>query len=160
MLPHATWPALAAGNSVDDIHQLCDYAHRYGVRVYVTVNTLIYEDEIDKAYQLMKQLAEAKVDALLVQDMAAIELVARVRRELGYAPALHASTQCDTRSAGKVRWLQQQGFSRAVLARELSLDEIPWRALCELFRCLLRLAALLRPFGQPGRLCSVLPYEV
>ena len=115
---------VAAGNSVDDIHQLCDYAHRYGVRVYVTVNTLIYEDEIDKAYQLMKQLAEAKVDALLVQDMAAIELVARVRRELGYAPALHASTQCDTRSAGKVRWLQQQGFSRAVLARELSLDEI------------------------------------
>ena len=86
MLPHATWPApwaavdhgadavyigasdfgarVAAGNSVDDIHQLCDYAHRYGVRVYVTVNTLIYEDEIDKAYQLMKQLAEAKVDAL------------------------------------------------------------------------------------------------
>lgn len=42
---------VAAGNSVDDIHQLCDYAHRYGVRVYVTVNTLIYEDEIDKAYQ-------------------------------------------------------------------------------------------------------------
>ena len=115
---------VAAGNSVDDIRQLCDYAHRYGVRVYVTVNTLIYEDEIDKAYQLMKQLAEAKVDALLVQDMAAIELMARVRKELGYAPALHASTQCDTRSAGKVRWLQQQGFSRAVLARELSLDEI------------------------------------
>lgn len=43
---------VAAGNSVDDIHQLCDYAHRYGVRVYVTVNTLIYEDEIDKAYQV------------------------------------------------------------------------------------------------------------
>lgn len=115
---------VAAGNSVDDIRQLCDYAHRYGVRVYVTVNTLIYEDEIDKAYQLMKQLAEAKVDALLVQDMAAIELIARVRKELGYAPALHASTQCDTRSAKKVKWLQAQGFSRAVLARELSLDEI------------------------------------
>lgn len=115
---------VAAGNSVDDIRALCDYAHRYGVSVYVTVNTLIYENELERAYQLMKQLAEAKVDALLVQDMAAIELMDRVRKELGYAPALHASTQCDTRSAKKVEWLQQQGFSRAVLARELSLDEI------------------------------------
>lgn len=115
---------VAARNSVEDIARLCDYAHSFGARIYATVNTLIYDQELDGAYALLKQLAQAGVDAVLVQDMAAIELMRRVKSELGYAPALHASTQCDVRSADKVKWLYGQGFSRVVLARELSLHEI------------------------------------
>ena len=62
----------AAGNSVDDIRQLCDYARPYGVKVYVTVNTIIYDDELDDTRRLLDELAEAGVDAILVQDMALV----------------------------------------------------------------------------------------
>ena len=111
----------AVGNSVDDIRQLCDYAHQFGARVYVTVNTIVYNDELEDTYHLLEQLAEAKADAVLVQDMAVASYV-RERPSLGLT--LHASTQTDNRTAQKVRWLTAQGFKRVVLARELSLDEI------------------------------------
>lgn len=105
----------AAGNSVDDIGQLCQYAHRFDAKVYVTLNTIIYDSEMDDTLALAEQLREAGVDALLLQDMG---LVGRV------ALPIHASTQCDTRTAEKALWLESLGFTRVVLARELSLDEI------------------------------------
>ena len=105
----------AVGNSVDDIRRLCDYGHLFGAKVYVTVNTIIYDDELEATRQLLSELQEAGVDAVLVQDMALLSM--------SQLP-LHASTQTDNRTPGKVRWLRAQGFQRAVLARELSLEEI------------------------------------
>jgi putative protease len=138
----------AAGNSVDDIAELCRYAHLFGAKVYVTINTIIYDDELDDTTTLMRQLKEVGVDAFLVQDMAPLQLppartcsLARART-VGSAPsssqtsmqaspswgrlegALHASTQTDNRTAEKVRWLRSLGFRRVVLARELSVEEI------------------------------------
>ena len=114
----------AAGNSIDDIRQLAAYAHQYGAKVYVTVNTIIYEQELSSTQSLLNELAEADVDAVLIQDMATLAMRRVTLRTIGLAPVLHASTQCDTRSAEKVQWLRDLGFKRAVLARELSLDEI------------------------------------
>lgn len=105
----------AAGNSVEDIAALCRYAHVFGARVYVTLNTIIYDSELADTLALAERLRQAGVDAILVQDMG---LVGRV------ALPLHASTQCDTRTADKALWLRSLGFSRVVLARELSADEI------------------------------------
>jgi len=105
----------AAGNSIDDIRQLCDYARPFGVKVYVTVNTILYDDELDATRQLLQDLQAAGVDAILVQDMAVLGLT-----QLKY----HASTQTDNRTPEKVRWLRDLGFSRVVLARELSVEEI------------------------------------
>lgn len=110
----------AVGNSVSDIHELCNYAHQFGAKVYVTVNTIIYENEIEETKALLRQLCQIKVDALLVQDMAILNLLPKEDS----IPALHASTQTDNRTANKVEWLQSIGFERAVLARELSLNEI------------------------------------
>lgn len=107
----------AATNSVDDIARVADYAHRFNVRVYVTLNTLIYEDELRQVEAVVSQLYDAGVDALIVQDMALLEMdIPPIQ--------LHASTQCDIRSAEKARFLQDVGFSQLVLPRELSLEEI------------------------------------
>ncbi len=115
-----------AGNSVDDIKRLCDYAHPYGVKIYVTVNTIIYDDELDDTRSLLKELLAAGVDAILVQDMAVLSLLKDIVKKSDSALriSLHASTQTDNRSSEKVRWLGNQGFSRVVLARELSSKEI------------------------------------
>lgn len=107
----------AAGNSVEDIAQLAGFAHFYGAKVYVTVNTILKDSELADAEKLIWQLYEAGADALLIQDMAVL------RMKLPPI-ALHASTQCDVRSADKVRFLAGCGFTRVVLARELSLAEI------------------------------------
>ena len=107
----------AAGNSVEDIATLTRFAHFYGAKVYVTVNTILKDSELADAEKLIWQLYEAGADALLVQDMAVLKMK--------LPPiALHASTQCDVRSADKVRFLADCGFTRVVLARELSLAEI------------------------------------
>ena len=108
----------AVGNSVADIRKLCDYAHPFGVKVYVTVNTIVYDDELETTRQLLTELSEAGADAILIQDMAVFEMM----KDLPMAA--HASTQTDNRSVEKVQWLRDLGFSRVVLARELSLDEI------------------------------------
>jgi putative protease len=107
----------AAGNPVEDITELTRFAHFYGAKVYVTVNTILKDSELPDAEKLIWQLYEAGADALLVQDMAVL------RMKLPPI-ALHASTQCDVRSVEKVRFLADCGFTRVVLARELSLDEI------------------------------------
>ncbi len=114
----------SAGNSVEDIRKLCDYAHRFGAKVYVTVNTIIYEEELGATQDLITRLAEIGVDALLVQDMATLGMRRVALQKVGHAPVLHASTQMDNRTVEKVKWLRSLGFTRAVLARELSLDEI------------------------------------
>lgn len=117
-----------AGNSTDDIAELTRYAHQFGAAVYVTVNTIVYEKELAALEHLLKQLVEMGVDAILVQDMAVLEIYKKLKAEYvarGYRmPALHVSTQTDNRSADKVKWLKENGFERVVLARELSLEEI------------------------------------
>lgn len=114
----------AAGNSLGDIKELCVYAHKFMARVYVTVNTILYDSETEATVRLIKSLADAGVDAILVQDMAIVELIRERETELVSLPALHASTQTDNRTPEKVRWLSGLGFSRVVLARELSVAEI------------------------------------
>ena len=114
----------AAGNAVEDIAALCEYAHTFRARVYVTVNTIIYNDELQELKTLLQRLAEARVDAVLVQDMAVVALAKQLADEGISMPQLHASTQTDNRDAEQVAWLAQQGFSRVVLARELSVDDI------------------------------------
>ena len=107
----------AAGNSLDDIRALCDYAHLYNVRIYVALNTILREDELQEAEQLIWRLYQVGADALIVQDMGITRL------NLPPMP-LHASTQTDNRTPEKVKFLEAAGFTQVVLARELSLNEI------------------------------------
>ena len=111
---------VAAGNSVEDIEQLCQYAHQYNAKVYVTINTIIYDDEIIQVENLIRKLNDIGVDAILVQDMAILKICNNIKSKI----TLHASTQTDNRNIDKIKWLKQAGFKRAVLARELSLNEI------------------------------------
>lgn len=107
----------AAGNSIEDIKELVDFAHVYNARIYVTVNTIIYDNELEDTREMIYQLYDAGVDAIIVQDMSLLEMQ--------LPPiALHASTQTDNRTPEKVKFLKECGFSQVVLARELSLDEI------------------------------------
>lgn len=107
----------AAGNSIDDLRQLAEYAHRFGARVYVTLNTIIYDNELAEVKNLVWQLYRIGIDALIVQDMSLLTM--------NLPPiALHASTQTDNRTAEKVQSLYESGFSQVVLARELSVQEI------------------------------------
>ena len=107
----------AAGNEVKDIARLADFGHQFGCRTMVAFNTILRDDELKAAEQLTWQLYDAGVDALIVQDMGLLRL--------DLPPiALHASTQMDNRTVEKVRLLHQLGFTRAVLARELSVAEI------------------------------------
>lgn len=107
----------AASNSIDDIARVVSEAHPFGVKVYVTLNTILYDSELAEAKRLIEQLWRIGVDALIVQDMALLEM--------DLPPIdLHASTQCNARSAEKIRWLSEAGFSQIVLPREFSLQEI------------------------------------
>ncbi|MCD8266071.1 MAG: U32 family peptidase [Prevotellaceae bacterium] len=106
-----------AGNPPEDIRELCRRARVFRVRIYVTLNTILLEDELEDARKLAWQLYEAGADALIVQDMALLEM------ELPPI-ALHASTQMNNATAGQVRWLRSLGFRQVVLARELTLSEI------------------------------------
>ena len=107
----------AAGNSLADIATLVEYAHLFNVHIYVTVNTILRDSELSETEEMIWQLYNAGVDALIVQDMGITQL------NLPPIP-LHASTQMDNRTVEKVRFLSNAGFRQVVLARELSLDEI------------------------------------
>ena len=107
----------AAVNSLEDIAALVEYAHLYNVRIYVTVNTILKEEELKETEEMIRELYRIGVDALIVQDMAIAKL------ELPPIP-LHASTQMDNRTVDKVKFLRDAGFRQMVLARELSLREI------------------------------------
>lgn len=107
----------AAGNTMGDIAALVEFAHRFRVRIYVTLNTILHDRELEPARHLARQCWEAGVDALIVQDMGLLEL--------DLPPIdLHASTQCDIRDPARARFLADVGFSQLVLARELTLGEI------------------------------------
>lgn len=106
----------AATNSTEDIARVVAYAHLFGVRVYVTLNTILYESELKGAERLARELIAVGVDALIVQDMA--------YREMGLPVELHASTQVCNMTAEGARFLEDSGFTRVILERALSLDEI------------------------------------
>lgn len=110
-----------ASNSIEDIRETVEFAHRFRARIYVTVNTLVYDRELKDVERLVWELYRAGVDAIIVQDMSLL------RMDLPPI-ALHASTQCDTRTVEKARFLEEVGFSQIVTARELCLDEL--RAIC------------------------------
>ena len=107
----------AAGNTLEDIAALVEYAHRFGVQVLVTLNTLLHEHEYPRACALAHELYNIGVDALIIQDLKLLDYDLPPIR-------MHASTQCDNRTAEQVIRLQELGFRRVVLARELSLDQI------------------------------------
>lgn len=107
----------AAGNTLEDIEELVKYAHRYRSKVFVALNTLLTDNQLADAEKLIHRIYEIGADALIVQDMGILQM--------NIPPiALHASTQTDNRTVEKVRFLKDVGFSRVVLARELSLNQI------------------------------------
>ncbi|MCW5659145.1 MAG: U32 family peptidase [Burkholderiaceae bacterium] len=106
-----------APNSIADLARLVQHAHRFHARVYVTLNTILRDDELETARRQAWDLYNVGVDALIVQDMGLLQI--------DLPPIqLHASTQCDTRSPEKARFLQDAGFSKIILARELTLEQI------------------------------------
>jgi len=107
----------AADNSVQDIARLAAFAHRFNSRIFVTLNTILRDDELEGARTLAWQLYESGADALIIQDMGLLELDLPPLQ-------LHASTQCDIRTPEKARFLQDVGLSQIVLARELTLQQI------------------------------------
>lgn len=106
-----------AANTLEDIKELCDYAHLFGAKIHVTINTILDDEELEKARELTFKLYDIGVDALIIQDLGLIN---------GPLPPLeiHASTQQDNSTPQKVQFLEKAGFSQVVLARELSVNEI------------------------------------
>ncbi|MGB7799699.1 peptidase U32 family protein [Buttiauxella sp.] len=106
-----------AGNSLQDLAELVPFAHRYGAKIFVTLNTILHDNELEPARRMIHDLYQAGVDALIVQDMGVMEM--------DLPPIeIHASTQCDIRSVEKAKFLSDVGFSQIVLARELNLNQI------------------------------------
>lgn len=106
-----------ATNSLEDIKKTVDYAHLFGARVYVTMNTLLFDEELSAAKQAVKELYEANVDAIIVQDMAYLQ-------SLNVPIQLHASTQMNCFTKEKLKFLYDTGIERVVLPREFSLEDI------------------------------------
>jgi len=104
-------------NSLEDIKEIVQYAHKFNVKVYITINTILTDEEILQAKELVEKLYAIGVDAIIVQDMGFFEL------ELPPI-AIHMSTQCDNRTADKVKFFEDMGASRVILARELSIEQI------------------------------------
>ena len=107
----------AAGNSIKDIEDLVSYAHIYGSKVFATVNTLLFDDELKAAGEMMWKLYNAGVDAAIVQDMGLLEM---------HLPPieLHASTQTHNIDPKRIKFLEQVGFKRIILARETSIEQM------------------------------------
>ena len=116
-------------NSLEDIKEIVDYAHKFYVKVHVTVNTILTDDELVEAQKLIQNLYDIGVDAIIVQDTGIFKLALD-----GKLPpiVLHASTQCDNRTLEKVKFFNEIGVSRIILARELSLEQI--KEVCQLSR--------------------------
>ena len=110
-----------APNSLEDISYLVRYAHIFDVRVHVTVNTILSNNELDDAVKLINKLYDIGVDAVIIQDMGILK--AAIDGKLSPIE-LHMSTQCDNRTVEKIKFFDKMGLSRVILARELSLDEI------------------------------------
>ena len=135
----------AAGNSMEDVRELCTYAHRFGVRIFITINTIVYDDELLQVKKLLEEASDAGVDGVIDQDLALLNIQSceslgasftgssctetgdedgKERCRKGFVLPLHASTQCAIRTPEKARFYEALGFSRIVLERELSLEEI------------------------------------
>ena len=116
----------AAGNSIEDIRTLCSYAHRFGARIFVALNTIIYDNELESAYSQMLEVQEAGADAIIIQDMALLKMAQDGIGGLksGINIPIHASTQCAIRTPEQAAFLESAGFSRLILERELSLQQI------------------------------------
>ncbi len=116
----------AAGNTIEDIRTLCTYAHKFGARIFVALNTILYDDELEAAYRQMLAVQEAGADAVIIQDFAILKMASEgigdIRSDL-HIP-LHASTQCAIRTPEQAVFLEGLGFSRLILERELSLEQI------------------------------------
>ena len=101
----------AAGNDIEDIRRLCEYAHRFGARIFITLNTILYDSELEDAYRFMLAVQDAGADAIIVQDMAVVEMARRgignLREDIRIP--LHASTQCAIRTPEQARWLESLG---------------------------------------------------
>ena len=107
----------AAGNSIDDIDKLVKYAHLFGSKVFATVNTLLFDNELEAARQMIWTLYDTGVDAIIMQDMGLLEM--------DLPPIeLHASTQTHNIDPHRVKFLEQVGFKRIILARETSLQQM------------------------------------
>ena len=107
----------AAGNSIEDIRELCAYAHRFGVKIYLTVNTLIYPDEWPAVHSMMLQAQDAGVDAFIIREPRLLEFS-------DISVPMHASTQCSILTPRRARELEEAGCSRLILERGLSLEDI------------------------------------
>ena len=112
-----------ACNSIEDIKEVVNYAHKFWAKVFVTVNTILTDSELDEAVELVKELDNVGVDAVLIQDMGLLSKIIELRLPI----LIHASTQCDNRDIEKIKFFNKLGLSRIVLARELSLEEIEAR---------------------------------
>jgi putative protease len=125
----------AAGNEISDIKLLCDHAHKFGARIFITLNTILYDSELKDAYKFMLDVQEAGADAIIVQDMAVIAMAANgignIKEDIRIP--LHASTQCAIRTPEQAKFLESLGFSRIILERQLSLEQI--RAIREAVSC-------------------------
>ena len=125
----------AAGNDISDIKQLCDHAHKFGARIFITLNTILYDSELQEAYKFMLEVQDAGADAIIVQDMAIIAMaqngIGNLKEEIKIP--LHASTQCAIRTPEQAKFLENLGFSRIILERQLSLEQI--RAIREAVTC-------------------------
>lgn len=107
----------AVGNSLEDIAKAVDYAHHFNSKIYSTVNTVLYDNELKEAEKMIRDLYKIGVDAIIVQDMSILRMdIPPIQ--------LHASTQCDIRTPEKAKFLESVGFSQLVLARELTIEEI------------------------------------
>ena len=110
-----------ASNSLEDIKEVIDYAHKFWAKVFITVNTILNDSELEQAVELVKELDKIGADAILVQDMG---LLKRIGEDESITVPIHISTQCDNREVDKVSFFNKLGVSRVVLARELSLEQI------------------------------------
>ncbi len=109
-----------AGNSLEDVRRLCEYAHRFGVRIFLTLNTILYDSELPEAERILHDAAKAGVDAIIAQDLAVFEILRSAQDDI----EIHASTQCAIRTPEQARFYESLGASRIVLERQLSLDQI------------------------------------
>ena len=120
-----------ASNSLDDIKEVVDYAHKFWAKVFVTMNTILTDSELKDAVEMAKKLAKIGVDALIIQDMGLLNELMKITppqpspsREGACLPPIHMSTQCDNYLPQKVKFFNEMGVSRVILARELSIEQI------------------------------------
>lgn len=121
---------VAAGNSLEDLKEVVDYAHKFYANVHVTINTILTNQELEQAEELIKKLYEIGVDAIIVQDTGILQLA--IDGRIPPIP-IHMSTQCDNRTIEKAKFFDNLGVSRVILARELSLNEI--EEICKNVNC-------------------------